>query len=258
LAWPLDPTVVAGIAALGVGHAVLARRLGAPRRCSLYFAAGLLVIWGALESPLDTLGDHSLQSAHMVQHMLLVAIAPPLLLLGLTPAIARRLLPVPGLRAVTEPVPAQSLYAAGILFWHIPFAYDLALSNGPAHIVEHVVFIAIGVLFWWPLIGATSSVSRWRLTDGQKLVYIFIGTFPMMAVALPLQFSRSVFYAYYAAAPRVVPGISAVIDQTIAGAIMMAMDMAVLGLDGLVILYRWFGKEDSDEEALSDLPLTDL
>jgi cytochrome c oxidase assembly factor CtaG len=114
------------------------------------------------------------------------------------------------------------------------------------------------VLFWWPLIGATSSVSRWRLTDGQKLVYIFIGTFPMMAVALPLQFSRSVFYAYYAAAPRVVPGISAVIDQTIAGAIMMAMDMAVLGLDGLVILYRWFGKEDSDEEALSDLPLTDL
>jgi cytochrome c oxidase assembly factor CtaG len=251
LAWPLDPTVVAGIVALGVGHALLARRLGAPIRCSLYFAAGLLVIWGALETPLDTLGDHYLQSAHMVQHMLLLAFAPPLLLLGLTPAMANRLLRVPGLRAVTEPIPAQSLYAAGILFWHIPFAYDFALSNGLAHIIEHLVFIAIGVLFWWPLLGATSSVSRWRLTDGQKLVYIFIATFPMMAVALPLQFSRSVFYASYAAAPRIVPGITAVIDQTIAGAIMMAMDMAVLGLDGLVILYRWFGSEELEDEAVA-------
>jgi putative membrane protein len=256
LAWPLDPTVVAGIVALGVGHALLAWRLGAPRTCSLYFAGGLLAIWAALETPLDTLGDHYLQSAHMVQHMLLLAFAPPLLLLGLRPAMASRLLRLPGLRAVTEPIPAQSLYAAGILFWHIPFAYDLALSNWLAHIVEHLVFIGVGVLFWWPLVGATSSVSRWSLTDGQKLVYVFIATFPMMAVALPLQFSRSVFYASYTAAPRIVSGITPVIDQTIAGAVMMAMDMAVLGLVGLVILYRWFGQDERDDEALTDRPIT--
>jgi cytochrome c oxidase assembly factor CtaG len=110
------------------------------------------------------------------------------------------------------------------------------------------------VLFWWPLIGATSTVSRWRLTDGQKLVYIFIGTFPMMAVALPLQFSRTVFYSYYAIAPRLVTGITPVIDQTIAGALMMAIDMAVLGLDGLIVLYRWFEGEEPGDESLADQP----
>jgi putative membrane protein len=254
MSWPFDPSVVVGIVALGVGHAILARRLNAPPRCSVYFAAGLLVVWGSLETPLDPLGDHYLQSAHMVQHMLLVAVAPPLLLLGLTPAMAARLLRVPGLGAVTGPIAGQSIYAAGILFWHIPFAYNLALTNGLAHIVEHLIFIAIGVLFWWPLIGATSVVSRWRLTDGQKLVYIFIGTFPMMAVALPLQFSRTVFYAYYASAPRLVAGITPVIDQTIAGALMMAIDMAVLGLDGLIILYRWFEKDEPEDESAMEAP----
>jgi len=247
--------VVVGVLGLGVAHTLWVRRVKAPRRCSLYFAAGLLVIWGALETPLDPLGDHYLQSAHMVQHMLLVAFAPPLLLLGLTPSMASALLRVPGLRAATGPVAGQSIYAAGILFWHIPFAYDLALTTEPAHILEHLIFIGIGVLFWWPLIAATSATSRWRLTDGQKLVYIFIGTLPMMAVALPLQFSRTVFYANYVGAPRIFATITPVIDQTIAGALMMAMDMAVLGLDGLIILYRWFEREEPEVgEALSDRP----
>lgn len=228
------------------------RTLGAPRSCSLYFAAGLLVVWAALETPLDPLGDHYLQSAHMVQHMILVAVAPPLLLLGLTPAMASRLASVPGVRAITEPVPAMCLYAAGLIFWHIPPAYDLALSNQFVHIAEHLAFIGIGVIFWWPLIGATSSAARWPLSDGMKLIYIAAGSLPMMAVALPLQFSRTVFYATYAAAPRVLPGITPIFDQTIAGALMMAIDMAVLGLDGLVILYRWFAADEPDEEVLGE------
>ena len=239
---------------LGIGHSVWARRLNSPARCSVYFAAGLLVIWAALETPLDPLGDHYLQSAHMVQHMLLVAVAPPLLLLGLTPGMASALLRLPGLAAVTGPIPGQSIYAAGILFWHIPFAYNLALTDELFHVAEHLIFIAIGVLFWWPLIGATGGVSRWRLTDGQKLIYIFVGTFPMMAVALPLQFSRTVFYGNYASAPRLLPSITPLIDQTLAGALMMAIDMAVLGLDGLIVLYRWFEKDEPAEEALTDQP----
>jgi len=60
LVWPLDPTVVVGVLGLGAAHTLWVRRVKAPRRCSLYFAAGLLVIWGALETPLDPLGDHYL------------------------------------------------------------------------------------------------------------------------------------------------------------------------------------------------------
>ena len=250
--WPFDPSVVVGLVGLCVGYGLLGRRFRVPVRRIAFFAAGVLTVWAALETPLDPLGDHYLQSAHMVQHMLLVAVAPPLLLLGLTPAMAAALLRVPGLRRVVEPFPAQCLYAVAILGWHIPLVYDLGLSNELVHIAEHLVFLGAGVLFWWPLIGSTSSTARWRLSDPQKLVYLFVGSFPMMAVALPLQFSRTVFYGRYTEVPRLVAGITPVIDQTIAGALMMAMDMAVLGLDALVVLYRWFSTDD--EEELEDWP----
>ncbi|MBO0681707.1 MAG: cytochrome c oxidase assembly protein [Candidatus Dormibacteraeota bacterium] len=252
MTWPFDPSVVLGLLALCAGYAVVARRMQAPLQQVLYFAAGVVVIWAALETPLDPLGDHYLQLAHMVQHMLLMAVAPPLLLLGLTPAMAGLLARIPGLRSITEPVPALCLYAVAILGWHVPFVYDLAITNDFFHIVEHLVFIAVGVLFWWPLIGSTSSASRRRLSDPQKLVYLFVGSFPMMAVALPLQFSRTLFYAPYATVPRLVLSITPVIDQTIAGAVMMAMDMAVLGLDALVILYSWFAMDDEEEGELPD------
>lgn len=252
MTWPFDPSVVLGLLALCTGYALLARRMQAPVRRVLYFTAGVVVIWAALETPLDPLGDHYLQLAHMVQHMLLIAVAAPLLLLGLTPAMAALLIRIPGLRSITEPVPALCLYAVAILGWHLPFVYDLAITNEVLHIVEHLVFIGVGVLFWWPLIGSTSSASHRRLSDPQKLVYLFVGSFPMMAVALPLQFSHALFYRPYATVPRLVLSITPVIDQTIAGAVMMAMDMGVLGLDALVILYRWFARDDEEETELPE------
>lgn len=252
MTWPFDPSAVLGLLALCAGYALLVRRMRAPLQRILYFTSGVVVIWAALETPLDPLGDHYLQLAHMVQHMLLMAVAPPLLLLGLTPPMAALLMRIPGLRSITEPVPALCLYAFAILGWHLPFVYDLAITNDVFHIVEHLVFIAVGVLFWWPLIGSTSSASHRRLSDPQKLVYLFVGSFPMMAVALPLQFSRTLFYAPYATVPRLVLSITPVIDQTIAGAVMMAMDMAVLGVDALVILYRWFAKDEGEETELPE------
>jgi putative membrane protein len=75
ISWPFDPTVDAGLAAMSLGYAWLARRVGAPRRNAFYFCIGLLIVWLALETPLDTLADHYLMSAHMAQHMLLMAVA---------------------------------------------------------------------------------------------------------------------------------------------------------------------------------------
>src|SRR5205807_644056 len=205
-----------GLLGLLLGPAWLARGRDVPRARSLAFGLGLLSIWLALETPIDLLSDHYLDSVHMLQHVLLGVVAPPLLLLGLTRELSADLLRVPGLRAITEPVPAQVLSAAVMIGWHVPALYDATLYSEPLHVVEHVAFIGGGVLFWWPVIDATAAHGRWRLSALGRLLYLFIGTFPQDAVALALQFSRTPFYEFYTHVPRIVPGLDPVTDQTTA------------------------------------------
>ena len=112
MSWPFDPTVYLGLLALWLGHAWLARGRDLRRWKSLAFGLGLLCLWLALETPIDVLSDRYLDSVHMVQHVLLGVVAPPLLLLGLDRDMAGVLLRVPGLRAATEPV-AEIFHGAG-------------------------------------------------------------------------------------------------------------------------------------------------
>ena len=86
--WPFDISVYLGLVGLFLGHAWLARGRDVPRVRTLYFGLGLLCLWVALETPIDTISDHFLDSVHMVQHVLLGVIAPPLLLLGLNDQMA--------------------------------------------------------------------------------------------------------------------------------------------------------------------------
>src|SRR3981081_3165188 len=105
--WPFDPTVYAGLLALFFGHAWLARDRDLPRVSSLYFGLGLVSLWLALETPIDVVSDHYLDSVHMFQHVLLGVVAPPLLLLGLNREMAGVLVRVPGVRLVTRPAAAH-------------------------------------------------------------------------------------------------------------------------------------------------------
>src|SRR6266699_914442 len=152
MAWPFDPTVYAGLLGLWLGHA-----------------------WLALETPIDVLSDDYLDSVHMFQHVLLGVVAPPLLLLGLNREMAGVLLRVPGLRPLTEALPAQVLAAAVMIGWHVPPLYDATLYSESLHVIEHVAFIGGGVLFWWPVVDATGVHARWRLSPLAKLLYLFIG-----------------------------------------------------------------------------------
>ena len=250
MGWPFDPTVYAGLLALLFGHAWLARNRDLPRVRTLFFGLGLLCIWAALETPLDTVSDRYLDSVHMVQHVLLGIVAPPLLLLGLNREMVAVLVRVPGVRALTEPVPAQVISGAVMIAWHLPPLYDATLYAESLHIVEHVSFIGAGILFWWPVIGATSAEAHWRLSPGGRLIYLFIGTFPQDAVALALQFSRTPFYEYYTHVPRLVPGLDPLTDQTVAGAILMLFGKTSYVIAGLVIFLRWIGAElRADREA---------
>ncbi|HET7466819.1 MAG TPA: cytochrome c oxidase assembly protein, partial [Candidatus Dormibacteraeota bacterium] len=205
MAWPFDPSVYAGLAALFLGHAWLARSSEDSRpRHTIYFLSGLALLWAALETPVDTISDDYLDSVHMLQHVLLGFVAPPLLLLGLSPRMAGRLMRVPLLRAITEPVPAQVIGGVVMIVWHVPALYDATLRSEGLHIVEHLTFIAAGLALFWPVLKDTSAHSRWDMSPGAKLIYLLVATIPQDGVALALLFSREPFYEYYAHVPRLV------------------------------------------------------
>jgi cytochrome c oxidase assembly factor CtaG len=254
LSWPLDPTVYVGLVGLYFGHAWLARGVDdAKPRHSFYFGLGLVTIWVALETPIDTIADHYLDSVHMFQHVLLGFVAPPLMLLGLSPRMVARLVRVPGVRAITEPIPAQLIAGVVMIAWHVPVLYDATLASEPLHIAEHMTFIAAGVLLYWPVLQATSAHARWQMWPGIKLLYLLVATLPQDAVALALIFSRVPFYEYYTHAPRLIASLDPLTDQTVAGAVLMTLGKLTMGICALAVLVRWFGAEHrADEVSLSE------
>ena len=250
ITWPLDPTVYAGLVALFLAHAWLARRApDAQRKHTLYFGLGLLTLWVALETPIDTISDYYLDSVHMVQHVLLGFVAPPLMLLGLSSQMAGRIVRVPGVRAVTEPVPALVIASLVMIVWHIPTFYDATLYSGSLHVLEHLMFIAAGVLMYWPIIEATSAHAHWRMSPGAELLYMLVATLPQDGVALALIFSRVPFYEYYTHVPRLIPSLTPVIDQTIAGAVLMILGKATLAVAAIAVFTRWFGADHRADQA---------
>lgn len=251
MGWPLDPAVYIGLVVLYLGHGWLARGVvDFERKHSLYFGLGLFTIWVALESPIDTIADHYLDSVHMLQHVLLGFVAPPLMLLGLSQGMVGRVLRVPGIRALTEPIPAQLIAGVVMIAWHAPALYNATLYSEPLHIAEHLTFIASGLLLFWPMLRATSARARWRMTPGVKLLYILVATLPQDAVALALIFSRVPFYEYYTHAPRLVASLTPLIDQTVAGAVLMIVGKATMVVAALAVFIEWFSSEKREDEAM--------
>lgn len=250
MTWPLDPTVYLGLVLLYLGHAWLARDVpDFERRHALYFGLGLFTIWVALESPIDTIADHYLDSIHMLQHVLLGFVAPPLMLLGLSRGMVARVVRVPGVRVLSEPIPAQVIAGAVMIGWHIPALYDATLYSEPLHVAEHITFIVSGLLLYWPLLEATSAYSRWRMSPVAKLIYMLAATLPQDGVALALIFSRVPFYEYYAHAPRLVASLTPVVDQTVAGAVLMVFGKVTITVAALAVFFRWFGSEHEADRA---------
>jgi cytochrome c oxidase assembly factor CtaG len=248
--WPVDLTVYAGLVVLFLGHAWLAGKVtDAQRKHTLYFGLGLVVLWVALETPLDTISDYYLDSVHMLQHVLLGFVSPPLMLLGLSPQMIERIVRVPGVRAMTEPVPAQLIAGLVMIAWHLPPLYDATLYSGPLHVVEHVMFIGAGLVMYWPMLEATSAHARWHMSPGAKLIYVLVATLPQDGVALALIFSRVPFYEFYTHAPRLIPSLTPLIDQTVAGAVLMVLGKATLAVAAIAIFLRWFTGEQRADRA---------
>ncbi len=203
---------------LGAGYAWLIRARGRIAAWSavarLYFALAMLALIVALESPIDVGGDRYLFSLHMVQHLLLAMVVPPLLLLGLP----REWLLLERLRI--SPLAASVIFNLVLAVWHLPFLYEATLRNEPSHVAEHLTFLAAGVLFWWPIMAP--STRRRGLTPIGKIAYLGFAGVPPTILGLAFILSRSVIYPFYAAAPRVTP-LSPLDDQVAAGLVMFGL-----------------------------------
>ena len=250
MGWPFDPTVYAGLLLLGLGYGALARGRGdIGRRQSLFFIAGVLTIWVALETPIDTISDRYLQSVHMFQHVLIGLVAPPLLLLSLSPSMVASLLRVPGLKSLTEPVPAQLIFAIVMGGWHLPFVYNLTVHSEGIHVIEHLTFMAGGALFWWPVVGVTSASAAWRLGEVGRVLYLVFGTVPSDTVAVILMFARIPFYSFYVGVPRLLPGVDPLTDQVLAGIVLMVVGKLSFLVAILEIFFSWLARARAAERA---------
>ena len=174
---------------------------------------GLAAIAVAVASPVATL-DHRMLTAHMVQHLLLVTIAPPLLWLGAP--VPKRQLPL----AVCW-IPA----ALVLIAWHVPAVFRLRMESNSWHVAEQLSFLASGLLFWWPVF----QTPRWSI-----LLYLFLATLPCDALSGFLVFSDRVSYPVYLCAPS--RGAASVLsDQQCAGALMWTAVTVIYLIAGAVL-----------------------
>ena len=232
------------------------------------FALGLFLIWIALGSPLAAL-DEELLTIHMIEHLLLMTFAPPLLLLGapvmpflhgmprqLVQSVIAPVFRWPPLhwigRVITEPVFCWLAAAAALLGWHIPAVFALGLQSESWHIVEHACFLVAGLLFWWPVVQPWPSVSVWPRWS--MLLYLFLATLPCDILSGFLVFSDRIAYPNYSGRLRQF-SMSVLEDQQVAGALMWTCVTFVYLVPAVILTVRLLAARHSGENHLSQSEL---
>ena len=239
LRWNFAAWLLAPLALSAIGYAHGLRRLwrqagrgrGVAGREAGCFALGWLALVAALVTPLDTLGGH-LFSAHMVQHELLMVVAAPLLVLGrplaswawaLSPAqrrLAGRLFSRRGWAApwalLTDPLGAFALHALAVWAWHLPAAFDAALSSEGWHVAQHGSFLGTALFFWWSVLGHDP---RGRYGAGHSAASLFATMMHTGALGALLSLAPDPWYAPYGAS-TVALGLDPAQDQQLGGLVM--------------------------------------
>jgi putative membrane protein len=238
-----------------------------PWRAGIFFL-GLFLIWLAVGSPLAAF-DEELLTVHMVQHLLLMTVGPPLILLGAPLMPILHGLPQKFVQSVLAPLlrwpPMQwasrvlsrpaVCWLAGVTVlvgWHVPGAFTLALRSEAWHVVEHACFLGAGFLFWWPVIQPWPSVPRWPRWS--MLIYLFLATLPCDILSAFLAFCDRVVYTAYLSTPKH-SVISVLEDQQCAGALMWTCVTLVYLLAATILATRLLSARSTPESELMRLDL---
>jgi putative membrane protein len=220
------------------------------------FVAGLSLIWVAIASPIAAL-DHELLTVHMLKHLLLMTVAPPLIWLGEPmrawsqglPQFVRRALGVafcwPVImrtgKAMARPEFCWLAAAAALVGWHIPAVFTLAMQSAAWHFVEQSSFFVTGLLFWWPVVQPWPSVLR---PDLSMILYLFFATLPCDILSGFLVFCDRVIYPIYLSSSHLF-GFSALADQQCAAALMWTCVTLVYLVAGAVLAMRLLSRQNS-------------
>jgi len=209
------------------------------------FSQGLLVLLLALASPLETLADRYLFSAHMLQHLLVVLAAAPLLLAGTPGWLMRDVLGAPGvavMRTARHPILAFGIFNLVFALSHVPSVYELALSNVAVHALQHLIFLATAILMWMPVLSTLPEVARYP--DLGQVLYLFLQSVPASLVGALLSGAASAYYATYVTAPRIL-GLSPLEDQQIGGLMMWVGTGLYFLLAIGVVFFVWASREEA-------------
>ncbi len=250
-AWSWNPWVLASCAAILAAYG-LHTRFRFHRRAG-WMLAGTLLLFLTLASPIDALADGYLFSAHMLQHLLLLLIVPALLLLGLPPT------PVPdGMQAgrwkgvywiLRHPLATWLSGVGGMWFWHIPALCNAAVSNSWIHRLQYISLLAMGIAFWWPILGPWQ---KQRLPPPAGILYLFSACLGCTVLGIIITFAPvTVCSIYMHPQDRlgILPlirnqwGLTPAKDQQLGG-LLMWVPACLIYLTGIFgLLARWYGRD---------------
>jgi cytochrome c oxidase assembly factor CtaG len=206
-------------------------------------------VLAALISPLDSLGDQ-LMVMHMVQHMLLLDIAPILLILGLTKGLLR-----PVTRRIHRlerragplghPAFAVIAYAGLLWLWHDPYMYDQAQGSSLIHVTEHLCFSAAGTLYWWHVLSPIRS--RLRLGGMGPVAYMVSAKLLVGLLGVVIAFAPVSIYPFYAHQPHYW-GLTPHFDQSLAGVVMALEQSIVMGIALVYLFVRMLTESEREAE----------
>jgi putative membrane protein len=220
------------------------------RRQQVYYYSGVAALLVVRGWPVHDIGEGSLFSFHMIEHMAMAVVIPPLLLLG-TPWWLLRMVvrPVlPALRILTKPVVALVLFNAVLAGLHAVSVVELMVTNEAFHFFAHAALLVAAVLMWWPVIGPIPDLPR--LAPFHRMGYLFLQSLVPTIPASFMTLASTPIYPFYADFPRLW-GLDATNDQIIAGFIMKFGGGAILWGAIAITFFMWFAEEERLEKLLA-------
>ena len=219
----------------------------ATRTQKLQFASGVMLFFVGASWPIHGLGEDYIYSAHMVQHMLFQLAAAPLLLLG-TPAWLLRALLRPAwltalVRVVSKPIVAVLLVNSFVAVAHAPFWVEATVDNGLFHLFTHVVWVAVGLVMWWPVLSPLPELPHYSYLG--RMGYLFSHSIVPTIPASFMTFADEPFYPSYVAAPRLAEWLDPLTDLQIAG-LLMKIGGGLLLWGVITFLFFKWAAEDRD------------
>jgi putative membrane protein len=220
---------------------------GERRRCTVFFSAGMALLWLASDYPMHDLAEGYLYSMHMVQHMAFTLLAAPLLIAGIPAWMWRTVLsPRPVFvvfRFLTRPVVALILFNGLLVFTHWPAVVEASVGSELTHFMLHVLIVGSAIVMWWPVMSPLVELPA--LTPPGQMLYLFAQSITPTVPASFLTFGQTLLYPVYGTFPRIW-GMSALTDQLLAGLIMKIVGGLILWGFIATIFFRWHAREERD------------